>query len=48
MSFKRRQSLNGATLNENSDLEDICQKCDISESDLTITLKTIKILRKYF
>jgi len=40
--------LNGTSLNENSDLNDICQKCDISESDLIVTLRTITILRKHF
>tara|TARA_R110001583_G_scaffold186189_1_gene346773 strand:- start:3503 stop:4258 length:756 start_codon:yes stop_codon:yes gene_type:complete len=39
--------LNGTSLNKSFDLDDICQKCDISESDLIITLKTMKILRGY-
>lgn len=39
--------LNGTTLKENSNLGDICHKCDISESDLFIALKTIKVLREY-
>jgi integrase len=38
--------LNGGSLNENYNLDDICQKYGISENDLTITLKTIKILKK--
>lgn len=39
--------LHGTSLNENSDLDDICQKCDISESDLLITMKTMMLLRKH-
>lgn len=37
--------LNGGALNENYNFDDICQKYGISENDLTITLKTIKVLR---
>ena len=40
--------LNCGAFNENYDLDDICQKYGISENDLTITLKTIKILKKSF
>ena len=39
--------LNGTPLKENSDLDDICQKYEISESDLLITLKTMKVLREF-
>jgi len=39
--------LNGGPLSENCDLDNICQKYGVSESDLTITLKTIKILQKH-
>ena len=39
--------LKGTSSNENSDLDDICQKCDISESDLIITFKTMMVLREY-
>lgn len=38
--------LNGGSLSEDIDLDDICKKYGISESDLTITLKTIKVLAK--
>jgi integrase len=37
--------LNGTSINKYSDLIDTCQKNGISESELMITLKTIKILR---
>jgi hypothetical protein len=40
--------LNGGAFNENYNFDDICQKYGISENDLTITLKTIKILKKTF
>lgn len=40
--------LNGGALNENYNFDGICQKYGISENDLTITLKTIKILKKTF
>jgi integrase len=37
--------LNGGALNENYNFDGICQKYGISENDLRITLKTIKVLR---
>ena len=40
--------LNGNSLRKKSDFSDICQKYSISENDLRITLKTIKILKKSF
>jgi len=40
--------LNGDSLRTKSDFSDICQKYNISENDLRITLKTIKILKKTF
>jgi hypothetical protein len=39
--------LHGTSLNEHYDLDDISQKCDISESDLIITMKTMMLLRKH-
>lgn len=38
--------LNGGPLSENCDLDNICKHHGISETDLAITLKTVKILAK--
>jgi integrase len=38
--------LNGGPLSKLFDLDGICQKYGVSKSDLTITLKTIKLLKK--
>lgn len=40
--------LNGDSLSKKSCFSDVCQKLSISENDLKITLKTIKILKKSF